>query len=82
MVNERPTQTRTRHWLSRELPGQWVMLPLPLCWDADEQAKPEPGPDELWWLAWDHDAIDPAALVFATTREAVDCRDCLAWLHA
>lgn len=70
------------HHLSRSLPGM-VALNLPLCWDADAAQRfgVEYDPED-WFTSWDHGAIDPTALVFATSPEHVECPDCVEWLHA
>lgn len=73
---------RPLHHLSRSLDGM-VALDLPLCWDADAKQRHGAGYDaDLWFLSWDHGAIDPTVLVFATSRGHVTCVDCLGWLHA
>jgi hypothetical protein len=79
------------HRLSRELHGApGVVLPLPLCWDADTRSR-GPVDDEDWFTAWDQGAIDPLSLVFSTvdpqlvpaSQDAdVTCPDCLEWMHA
>lgn len=76
-----PTE-KPRHHLSRSLLGM-VALDLPLCWDAEQIRRDGPDYDtDLWFLSWDHGAIDPLELLFATAREHVTCRDCNEWLHA
>ena len=71
-----------RHQLSRELPGR-IPLPLPLCWDADAAQRHGADYDPAdWFTSWDHGAIDPTSLFFATAPEHVTCRECLEWLHA
>lgn len=69
-----------RHYLSRKVTGHTESLPLPLCWDAEGQQRG--ATDEEWFLSWDHGAIEPSELWFATGREHVTCRDCIEWLRA
>lgn len=71
-----------RHHLSRSLPGV-LALNLPLCWDADAIQRHGLDYDtEDWFTAWDHDAIDPTSLVFATAPQYMTCDDCKEWIHA
>lgn len=70
----------TVHALSRELPGRLVNLPMPVCWDIEGQRRG--ATDDEWWISVDHEAVDFFALVFAVTRDAVTCTDCLEWIHA
>lgn len=67
------------HAVGRSIPGMFVDLTLPLCWDAEGQQRG--ATDEEWWISVDHGAVEFHELVFAQ-RPLVTCSDCLEWVHA
>lgn len=64
--------------LRAELDHDARPIPMPLCWIAEGNQRG--ATVDEWLISVDHGSL-PAVTV-TTDRDAVDCQDCLEWMHA